>query len=66
MVSGAGHDAMILAEKVPSAMIFLRTLGGISHAPAEAVEIEDVTKALDSGLHLLDLLASSDVVQRRI
>ena len=38
MVSGAGHDAMILAEKVPSAMIFLRTPGGISHNPAETVE----------------------------
>ena len=37
MVSGAGHDAMILAEKVPSAMIFLRTPGGISHDPAESV-----------------------------
>ena len=59
MVSGAGHDAMIMAEKVPSAMIFLRTPGGISHAPEETVEIEDVAKALESGLHLLDLLASS-------
>ena len=37
MVSGAGHDAMILAEKVPAAMIFLRTPGGISHDPAESV-----------------------------
>jgi allantoate deiminase len=65
MVSGAGHDAMILAEKVPSTMIFLRTPGGISHAPEEIVEIEDVAKALESGLHLLDLLASSHAVQRR-
>jgi allantoate deiminase len=59
MVSGAGHDAMILAEKVPSAMIFLRTPGGISHDPAEAVEVGDVAKAIDCGLHLLDQLASS-------
>jgi allantoate deiminase len=65
MVSGAGHDAMILAEKVPSAMIFLRTPGGISHAPEETVAIEDVAKALESGLHLLELLASSNEVQRR-
>jgi allantoate deiminase len=65
MVSGAGHDAMIVAEKVPSAMIFLRTPGGISHAPEERVEIEDVAKALESGVHLLDLLASSHEVQRR-
>src|ERR1700690_4268754 len=39
MVSGAGHDAMILAEKVPAAMIFLRSPGGISHDPSETVEI---------------------------
>jgi allantoate deiminase len=59
MVSGAGHDAMILAEKVPSAMIFLRTPRGISHDPAESVEVEDVAKAIDCGLQLLDQLASS-------
>jgi allantoate deiminase len=65
MVSGAGHDAMILAEWVPSALIFLRTPGGISHNPAETVELEDVAKALDAGSHLLDLLASSPALKRR-
>ena len=54
MVSGAGHDAMIMAEKVPSAMIFLRTRGGISHDPAESVAVEDVEKAIECGLHLLE------------
>lgn len=59
MVSGAGHDAMILAERVPSAMVFLRTPGGISHDPAESVLNEDVAKAIECGLHLLQQLASS-------
>jgi allantoate deiminase len=59
MVSGAGHDAMILAEKVPAAMIFLRTPGGISHEPAESVSVEDVDKAIQCGLRLLDQLACS-------
>ena len=59
MVSGAGHDAMILAEKVPAAMIFLRTPGGISHDPAESVAAEDIEKAIECGLHLLDQLAGS-------
>jgi len=59
MPSGAGHDAMILAEKVPSAMIFLRTPGGISHDPAESVHLDDVAKALDCGFQLLTQLASS-------
>jgi allantoate deiminase len=59
MVSGAGHDAMILAEKVPSAMIFLRTPGGVSHDPAESVAVEDIEKAIQCGLHLLQQLATS-------
>ncbi len=66
MVSGAGHDAMILAEKVPAAMIFVRTPGGISHDPAESVEVEDVAKAIECGMHLLDQLASSQFFQKRM
>lgn len=65
MSSGAGHDAMILAEKLPAAMIFLRTPGGISHDPEESVAVEDIEKALQCGLHLLDELASSPVIQER-
>jgi allantoate deiminase len=65
MVSGAGHDAMILAGKVPSAMIFLRTPGGISHDPAESVKVVDVARAIECGLHLIELLASSSEFQRK-
>jgi allantoate deiminase len=65
MVSGAGHDAMILAEKVPAGMIFLRTPGGISHDPAESVAVEDVEKAIQCGMHLLDQLAASPEFQKR-
>jgi allantoate deiminase len=66
MVSGAGHDAMILAEKVPAAMIFLRTPGGVSHDPAESVAGEDIEKAIQCGLYLLDQLASSPEFYKRI
>jgi allantoate deiminase len=65
IVSGAGHDAMIMAAKVPAAMIFLRTREGISHDPAESVEVDDVEKAIDCGLHLLEQLASSSEFQRK-
>jgi allantoate deiminase len=65
MASGAGHDAMILAEKIPSAMIFLRTPGGISHDPAESVLAEDVEKAIACGLHLLDQFAELPAFQTR-
>ena len=65
MVSGAGHDAMILAEKFPAAMIFVRTPGGVSHSPEETVRVEDVEKAIEAGMQLLDLLASSPALQSR-
>ena len=65
MVSGAGHDAMIVAERIPAALIFLRTPRGVSHDPAETVRAEDVAKALEVGSHLLTLLASSVTMQKR-
>ena len=40
--SGAGHDAMIMAAKLPASMLFLRSPGGISHHPDETVREEDV------------------------
>jgi allantoate deiminase len=46
MPSGAGHDAMIMAARVPAAMLFLRSPGGISHHPDENVREEDVETAL--------------------
>jgi allantoate deiminase len=47
MPSGAGHDAMVMAARVPTAMLFLRSPGGISHNPAESVRPEDVEAALN-------------------
>jgi allantoate deiminase len=64
MVSGAGHDAMIVAKKVPAGMVFLRTPGGISHRPEERVEVADVAKAIDCGLHLLHQLAVSGLLSK--
>jgi allantoate deiminase len=65
MVSGAGHDAMILAEKIPSAMIFLRTPGGVSHDPAETVAVSDVARAIGCGCELLHQLAATPIFDRR-
>jgi allantoate deiminase len=53
ITSGAGHDAMVLARKLPAAMLFLRSPGGVSHHPDEAVLLEDVQAALDAGLYFL-------------
>jgi allantoate deiminase len=59
MASGAGHDAMVLAEKAPAAMLFLRSPGGISHHPEETVLVEDVAAALTVGLHFLEELETT-------
>jgi allantoate deiminase len=56
MTSGAGHDAMILAPVVPSAMLFLRSPGGLSHHPDEAVLPQDVEAALSTAMQFLTLL----------
>ncbi len=57
MTSGAGHDAMVMAARVPTAMLFLRSPGGISHHPAETVLVEDVEAALHVGREFLLRLA---------
>jgi allantoate deiminase len=46
LVSGAGHDAMVMAALCPTAMLFIRCRGGISHNPAEHVEPGDADAAL--------------------
>ncbi|MCL5257046.1 MAG: Zn-dependent hydrolase [Chloroflexi bacterium] len=42
LVSGAGHDAQVLAQFVDAGMIFLRSKNGISHAPEEWTDKEDI------------------------
>ncbi len=45
VVSFAGHDAGVLAERVPAAMLFVRNETGVSHSPAEDVEVADAAVA---------------------
>jgi allantoate deiminase len=56
MTSGAGHDAMILARRMPVAMLFLRSPGGLSHHPDETVRAEDVAAAIETGMGFLEAL----------
>ncbi len=42
MPSGAGHDAQYMARKIPSAMVFVPSIGGISHHWAEDTSDEDL------------------------
>jgi allantoate deiminase len=56
ITSGAGHDAMIVARRVPTAMLFVRSPGGISHHPDEVVLPADVEAALAAGVEFLRIL----------
>jgi allantoate deiminase len=58
MPSGAGHDAMVMAARVPAAMLFLRSPGGISHHPDEAVREQDVENALRVASSFVERLAA--------
>jgi allantoate deiminase len=58
LVSGAGHDAMVMAALAPTAMLFIRCTGGISHNPAEDVLVPDVELALRAMLRFVEGLAS--------
>ncbi|UHC17496.1 Zn-dependent hydrolase [Methylobacterium currus] len=42
MTSGAGHDAQMMARLCPAAMIFVPSIGGISHSPAERTADADL------------------------
>jgi allantoate deiminase len=58
LVSGAGHDAMMIASLAPTAMLFIRCEKGISHNPAEAVKPEDCELALAALVHMIGFIAA--------
>jgi allantoate deiminase len=45
LVSGAGHDALLLAETFNVGMLFVRCKGGVSHSPLESASEDDVATA---------------------
>jgi len=59
MVSGAGHDAQQMAAVAPSAMIFVPSVGGISHNPDEFTRPDDVEAGANVLLHTLLQLAET-------
>lgn len=58
MTSGAGHDAQMLARVCPTSMIFVPSVGGISHNPAEHTEPEDLIAGANVLLATLTELAN--------
>ena len=57
MTSGAGHDAQMMSRICPTAMIFVPSINGISHNPAESTDESDLVAGADVLLRtVLDLL----------
>src|SRR6266542_4802710 len=59
MVSGAGHDAQILAARCKVGMLFVPSIGGRSHCPEEATNPEHLRLGTEVLARSLELLAYS-------
>jgi allantoate deiminase len=56
MPSGAGHDSQLMASRVPTAMVFVPSVEGRSHTPAEFTSLPDCAhgaSVLATALHRL-------------
>lgn len=57
MHSGAGHDTQLMAQHIPSAMLFVPSRDGISHNPAEYTEPQDLAQGVNVLIQTLYELA---------
>jgi N-carbamoyl-L-amino-acid hydrolase len=57
MTSGAGHDAQMMARICPSAMVFVPSVGGISHNPREHTAPADLGRGAAVLLDVVRALA---------
>lgn len=55
--TGAGHDAGILSDRIPTAMLFVRNPTGVSHSPAEFAAEDDCVAGVDALADVLEGLA---------
>jgi len=62
MPSGAGHDAQILGQVAPMGMIFVPSIGGISHSPEELTTYEDCARGTNVLLHTILKLDTMDQI----
>jgi N-carbamoyl-L-amino-acid hydrolase len=63
MPSGAGHDAQILAHCLPSGMLFIPSIGGISHDIAEDTAEEDIVRGCRTLATATEALLLTDLVE---
>ncbi len=61
--AGAGHDAQMLARVCPAGMVFVPSVDGISHNPAEHTEPSDVEAGVNVLLHTMLHLADTNRIE---
>jgi len=57
LISGAGHDGVILSQITPIGMLFVRCRDGLSHHPEEHVKLADIGAALSALTRFLEKFA---------
>jgi N-carbamoyl-L-amino-acid hydrolase len=63
--AGAGHDAQMLARICPAGMVFVPSVDGISHNPAEHTDPADIEAGVNVLLHAMLRLAEVGRVEER-
>jgi len=56
LLSGAGHDGVMISEVAPITMLFVRSKAGISHNPLEFTSPEDIQDAITVSINYLENL----------
>jgi allantoate deiminase len=64
LVSGAGHDGVVMSALCPVAMLFVRCRDGLSHHPKEYASPKDLDVALRVMVHFLESLAANSTNER--
>jgi len=59
MPSGAGHDTQLMSEITRAGMIFVPSIGGVSHAPQERTDWADIETGSNLLLHTILALAEA-------
>lgn len=60
MLSGAGHDAMVMADVAPAGLLFVPSRGGRSHCPEEWTDYEQLQKGVEAVCRAVLALADGD------
>jgi hydantoinase/carbamoylase family amidase len=58
MPSGAAHDTMCVADRIPSAMVFVPCRDGVSHAPEEFADVADAAVGVEVVLNAIEALST--------